>query len=123
MNQSTASLTPQGAWKVRRHVTLPTLEGEADVAAVAQCLESLPGVRGVQADPRRHRLTVVYDITRLNYRQILDTLTEGGYTPSDSRWARLKTNWLQGLDETGRENAHAPAAPCCSKPPQGAGRK
>ena len=43
-------------------------------------------------------------------------LEDIGFPASESWWSRLKANWLQYLDENGRENANAPAAPCCNNP-------
>ena len=116
MNQSKSNLSVQGAWEVKRHFTLPAMTHRRDAQVIAERLDHLPGMRGAQTDTGRHRLTVVYDVTRLNYRQVLDALANTGFPLPDTWWSRLKTNWLQGLDETGRENANAPEAPCCSNP-------
>jgi len=116
MNQHESTLAVRGAWEVKRHFMLPAMTHERDGQVVTARLGRLPGVRGANADLRRHRLTVVYDITRLYYREILDILEEIGFPERESWWLHWKRNWLQNLDETGRENANTPAAPCCSKP-------
>lgn len=121
MTAKTSSLTPQGVWDVKRRMTLPEMTRDEDAAAAIHCLEVLPGVRGVRADLRRRRLTVTYDLLQVDYRRLLETLTQAGYATPDTRWSRFKASWLQGLDETGRQNASVPPSPCCSQPPPGAG--
>jgi len=116
MNPHASTLSVGGAWEVKRHFTLPAMTHERDAQVVTARLGRLPGVRGAKADLGHHRVTVVYDITRLYYRQVLDTLAETGFPVPETWWLHLKSNWLQGLDETGRENANTPAAPCCSNP-------
>ena len=116
MNQSKANLSIQGAWDVKRHFTLPAMTHKRDAQVIAERIGRLPGVRGAETDIGRQRVTVVYDITRLDYQHVLDALVDTGFPIPDSWWSRLKANWLQGLDENGRENANAPDAPCCSNP-------
>jgi copper chaperone CopZ len=116
MSQYTANLSVQGAWEVKRHFNLPTMTHDRDARTVTDRIGRLTGVRGTRADVRRHRVTVVYDTTRLYYRQVLDALAETGYPVPETWWSRLKTSWLQNLDETGRGNANRPEAPCCSNP-------
>lgn len=116
MRQNSSKLSTRGAWDVKRHFSLPTMDDERDAQTVAAQIGQLAGVQGILADAGHHRLTVVYDITELYYREILDELSAAGFPVPDTRWSRLKASWLQGLDETGRGNANAPAAPCCSNP-------
>ena len=116
MRQNRANLAIQGTWEVRRRFTLPAMTHEHDAQVIVEHLGRLPGVRGTQADIDRHRLTTVYDVTRMDYRQILDVLEKTGFPVSETWWSRLKKKWFQNLDETGRENANAPEAPCCSNP-------
>jgi len=115
MQRNSAKLTVQGAWEVKRRFHVPTMAKRHDAQAISRDLGKLPGVRAVQTDLDRHRLTLVYDITHTDYRHILQALEASGFAVPETRWTRLKTNWLQGLDEIGRDNAKAPAAPCCSK--------
>ena len=116
MKQNTSNLSVHGAWEVKRHFTLPAMTDGRDAQLVTNRIGQLPGVRGACADIGRHRVTVVYDTTQLYYRQVLDALAATGFPVPETWWSRLKTGWLQNLDETGRGNANAPAAPCCSNP-------
>jgi hypothetical protein len=111
-----SNLRPQGAWEVRRYFRLSEPTRDEDAERVGKQIAALPGIRGARVDPHRHRLTVVYDITKQDYRHILDVLAAAGVPMADTWWSRFKANWLQHIDETGRENANAPQAPCCSNP-------
>lgn len=51
----------------------------------------------VRADLSRRRITLLYDMTRLDYRQVLETLAKHGFTTPDSRWTRLKLAGFRGL--------------------------
>jgi copper chaperone CopZ len=116
MSQSRTNLSVNGAWEVKRHFTLPALTHERDAQVISDRLGNLPGVQGTDANVHRHRVTVVYDITLVDYRHLLDALAETGFPAPESWWSRVKASWLQSLDETGRANANTPAAPCCSNP-------
>ena len=116
MLRSANRLDVQGAWEVKRRIKIPALRDTGDAQAVQGLLKRLPGVRGTVADSANNQVLVVYDITRQDYRGILAALAQEGYPIADTRWNRFKTRWLQSMDETGRDNAHAPAPVCCSNP-------
>jgi len=116
MSHTKARLKTEGAWEVKRDITLPSLSQERDTQLIMQHLKALPGLRGTQTDLKRQRVTVVYTQTQLDYGTVLQTLESIGFPTSQSRWSRMKANWLQFLDENGRENANAPPPPCCSNP-------
>jgi copper chaperone CopZ len=116
MSHSRTNLSVTGTWEVKRHFTLPAVIHKRDAQVISERLGNLPGVHGTETNVHRHRVTVVYDITLVDYRHLLDALAETGFPAPETWWSRLKTYWFQSLDETGRENANAPAAPCCSNP-------
>jgi len=116
MNQRTPGLKAHGAWEVKRRFPVPALNHERDEDLIEERIGSLKGVRATQTDINRRRVTVVYDITELSYRDLLAVLEDCGFPVPSTWWSRLKTTWFQGGDEIGRENAHARAAPCCSNP-------
>ena len=116
MQTSVSRLSVQGAWEVKRRFELPGMNHERDAQVVSSVIRNLPGVCGVLTDSTRAREVVVYDVTRLDYKSILAALEQAGFPAADTRWNRLKSRWLQSLDETGRENANAPAPVCCSNP-------
>jgi hypothetical protein len=67
MSHNVAELSARGAWDVKRYFTLPGLSQPEDAEAAERQIGDLPGVRGVEADAGRHRVTVVYDLTELDY--------------------------------------------------------
>ena len=107
-----------GAWEVRRTLAVPALAHAADAAAVHKALRELPGMQEVNADPQHRRVEVQYDITSCDYRNVESALEGVGFPVPQTLWARLKGNWYQYLDTTGRENAATPAPPCCNRPPK-----
>ena len=116
MTRNNTRPSSHGDWEVKRCFTLPAMAQESDAQAIAERLGRLSGVRGTSADIGRHRLTVVYDFTQTDCRAVLAALEEIGFPAADNRWARFKTWLYQYLDTNGRDNANAPAVPCCSNP-------
>ncbi len=116
MSRNTTTLTTQGAWEVKRSFVLPAMTHERDAQVVSQQIERLPGVRGARADTRRHRVTIVYDITRLDCIHLLRAFAEAGFPAANTWWSGAKKSWYQYSDETGRDNASTPPAPCCNNP-------
>lgn len=116
MIRSDNRLSIEGVWEVKRHISVPAMSRERDALVVGNRLAQIKGMRGVCGDARRQRLTIVYDVTQLDYDQVLDTLKETGFPSEDGPWERFKARWFQYLDTNGRENANAPEAPCCSSP-------
>jgi len=97
---------------------VPALAHAADVAAVEKALRELPGLLKSHADLRHRRVQVLYDITSCDYRDVESTLEAAGFPVKQTPWTRLKRNWYQYLDATGRENAAAPTPPCCNRLPK-----
>ncbi len=86
--------------------------------AVEAKIGSLPGVRTVTADVKKHRAVVSYDVTVMDYRSIIAALEEAGFPPLDDWLSRVKGNWYRFTEENARENAKAPPPACCNKPPK-----
>ena len=116
MVRNNTRLSTQGTWEVKRRITLPGMVHELDTRVIAQHLRGISGVRGTSADIERHCVTVVYDVTQSSFLEMLEALEEIGFPAADNRWARFKANLFQYLDTNARDNANAPAAPCCSNP-------
>jgi len=105
------------AWKVRRRIRNPGLRDKTGKAAAERALNDVDGVLRVSVDPEKSRVIVDYRVTKTDYQTLEGALEAAGVPPATSRWARFKSGWYQNLDLTGRDNASAPAAACCSKPP------
>lgn len=106
-----------GAWTVRRRIRIPRLRNDADGVAVQRHLADIEGVLRVSVDAPKGRVVVDYLQTRTDHRSLEDALSTAGFVPDRGRWARVKSAWFQNLDLTGRANAAAPSAACCSRPP------
>jgi copper chaperone CopZ len=105
------------AWEVRRRIRVPALRDKAGKAAAERALTNVDGVRGVSVVPEKSRVVVDYLVTKTDYQSLEGALEAAGVSPAAGRWARFKSGWYQNLKLTGRDNASAPAASCCSKPP------
>ncbi len=116
MSGNATSVTTQGAWEVKRSFVLPAMTHERDAQVVSRRVEQLPGVRSARTDIRRHRITVVYDITWMDCSRVLKAFADVGLPAHDTWWARFKKRWYQYADETGRDNASVPPVPCCNNP-------
>ncbi|MEN8176860.1 MAG: hypothetical protein ABFS23_13930 [Pseudomonadota bacterium] len=105
-------------WAVRRRIQIPALQSAADAALIKRALAQVPGSCETLADTRKHRILLCYDAARVDYRSIAKALTKAGYPPSSDPWTRMKARWYQYTDTNARDNANAPSAPCCNKPPK-----
>lgn len=106
----------RGAWDTRHWISIPSLNHEADAIQVERHLKPLPGVSLLQIDLASRRIRITYDQTMTCFDQILETLEEIGFPASDGWWSKKKATWFQYLDTNARQNANAPAPPCCSNP-------
>lgn len=109
-------LKPVGAWEVRRRSKIPALAHEADAIVVERALGALSGIHKVRSDVGKHQIEVRYDITASDFGTIADALAEVGFPHPNNWWWHFKANQFQYVDTNGRDNANAPAAPCCSNP-------
>jgi hypothetical protein len=107
-----------GAWEVRRRFKIPALTQAEDSSELDRSLCRIPGLHQAQIDPRRQRLEVWYDVRRVSYQQILTVLTNAGFPPRNGWWFRRKQSWYRFTEANDRENAKAPPAACCNKPPK-----
>lgn len=109
---------PEGAWDVRRKITIPALTDESAVCAVDQTLNAIKGMCGIAVDIERQQIVVCYDSSRLAYSTIVDELKKAGFTPKDNWWSRIRAKYFQFTDMNARDNARAPMPTCCNKPPK-----
>lgn len=108
----------RGVWDVRRKIVVPALVEQGNPASAIEAVEALEGVRGVDVNAKKKQLEVAYDASRIDYHSIAVTLNEHGLPPLDSWWSNLWARIYQFTDSNARDNANAPAPPCCNKPPK-----
>ena len=101
---------------VRRKIRLSETLTIDSARRILARLRAMDGVMEVVGGEKLD-IRVTYDLQCTDFAALLTALRKEGVEPSPSRWFRLKAAWFQYLDETGRENAHLPAPPCCNQPP------
>jgi hypothetical protein len=121
VNETATTSAPDEAWRVRRRIQVPALRDQRDGTRLRPLLEDIDGVLGVVVDAANRRVTVEYLLTKTDYGALEDVLAAAGFPPAPGRWARVRAAWLRNLDLTGRANAAAPEAACCSRPPRRSG--
>ncbi len=109
---------PLSTLEFRRLVKAPGLGHEADAIIVEAKIGSLPGVRAVVADVKKHRVMVCYDVARTDYLTVIDALERAGFPPVDNWLSRRKRDWYKFTENNAKENAKAPPPACCNKPPK-----
>lgn len=106
----------RGAWDTRHWIGVPGLTHPADGLQLETSLAELQGMTRVVVYPEKHKIRVTYDQTQLDFVRIIEQLERVGFPAATGWWSQRKANWFQYLDQTARENARAPAPPCCSNP-------
>jgi hypothetical protein len=117
MNHAPTTSSSDDAWRVRRCFRVPGVHDDGDGDGLGPLLEGIDGVVSAVVDARKSRVTVDYLLTKTDYGELEDTLAAAGFPPARGRWARVRAAWFRNLDLTGRANAAAPEASCCSRPP------
>jgi hypothetical protein len=111
-------MKPVGVWEVRRRIKIPTLVHAADAIEVEHVIGMLSGVYMVATDLEKHLITVLYDASQVDYQTILNALGNTRFAPMDNWWSQIKGSWYGFTDTNARDNAKAPPAACCNKPPK-----
>lgn len=97
-------------------------DGAREPERAAAELEAQPGVLEARWQARSRRLHLVYDVRRIDARQVADFLRARGAPLATGLWTRWRLAAAAMQDENIRNNAGYRAA-CCSRPPPGAGHR
>jgi hypothetical protein len=99
---------------------IPTTPGckQLQVETVADVLKVTSGVENVLFDSNENILSVEYDFKKISYSQIENILGDQQINRAHGIRQRLLSIWYDYLDTTARDNALAPPAACCNKPPR-----
>lgn len=108
----------RGAWDARHWVRVPSLVDKPQATKITQVLGEVPGIKTVMTYPKRQKIRVTYDQTKVNFCQIQAALEVADLPTADDWWSRSKAAWFQYLDQNAQVNANIPASPCCSNPTQ-----
>ena len=79
-------------------------------------LVKMNGIDEVQVNRRSGKVSVVYDLLKIDFEKIEQKIGEIGYTIHESFFDRLKDKYIHFTEENERDNINAPLMPCCSHP-------
>jgi len=108
----------KGNWLVTRTIRLQDMANWSDIQTIEAILKPLNGIHTLTTDIDNEGISVTYDASCLDYLTIIQTLKQANIPIKNTWWTHLKGSWYQYTDSNARDNAHAPAAPCCNKPPR-----
>jgi hypothetical protein len=99
---------------------IPTTPGckQLQVETVSDVLKVTSGVENVLFDSNENILSIEYDFKKISYSQIENILGDQQINRAHGIRQRLLSIWYDYLDTTARDNALAPPAACCNKPPR-----
>lgn len=88
------------------------------IKTVSCVLEATSGIENVSYDTNENILFVEYDPIKVTYSKIENILNDQKINRTNGVRQRLLSIWYDYLDTTARDNALAPPAACCNKPPR-----
>ena len=94
------------------------LSGHDSMSAARKVLQQQSAVKTVREMVQKKTIEVEYDPCKVGYRMLLTWLQQQGIEVQIGRFSRLRAQWYDYIDTTARENAAAPPAACCNKPPR-----
>ena len=100
----------------RKIPILPSCNSK-QIKAALDLLDSVTGVIKTSYDSQDNSILFEYDLLKITFSNIEDILIEQEMRQSTGIRKMLLTTWFDYLDTTARDNALAPPAPCCNKPP------
>lgn len=89
-----------------------------NIKEVIAWLEQMPAIKKADYEASKNRIIVEYDLLNISYKQLLSILVEKGIGIKKSFTFSLLSSWLNYIDKTAEENANAPPASCCNRPPK-----
>jgi hypothetical protein len=92
--------------------------GQLQIKTISGVLEATSGIGHVSYDNNANTLSIEYDLLKISYTQIENILSDRQLNRIKSIRQRLLSIWYDYLDTTARDNALAPPAACCNKPPR-----
>lgn len=105
-------------WVVTRKIPISS----ENISEVKKRLDSAlcgsPGVIEVDVDHKISKILVEYDVTKIQYKAVLEQIVKAGGAIKDNYWFRWKQGWIEFAETNMRDNAKAPPPACCNKPPR-----
>jgi hypothetical protein len=103
--------------KLQKAIYAPSCR-QLQIKTVSGVLEATSGIENVSYDNNEDILSVEYDHLKISYSQIENILSDQQIKRTKGIRQRLLSIWYDYLDTTARDNALAPPAACCNKPPR-----
>lgn len=101
---------------VKRKIQCSSLIEQGDVQTAIEILAGMPGMIEAQVEDSGNRIRVQYDVTKLQYPDLIRTLKSRNLLKELGWWERFKYSSYRFQDKNLRDNAMANPAPCCSNP-------
>ena len=103
---------------VKRSFAIRATCSKIQVDQVLDNLDAISGVKSTAFNSQEHYLSIEYDLIKHSYSTLESMLV--GLEVLDKKGIRqnLMSFWHEYLDTTQRDNALAPPAACCNKPPR-----
>jgi len=104
--------------RITRVLSLSGRGRDDDVQAALKQLAETPGVDKLRFEQGAKAIIITYDQLRLSYVDLVKILQGMSVQAKAGFRSRLRVFWFDYLDTIARENAAAPPAACCNKPPR-----
>ncbi len=103
---------------VRRKISLSAPVSNEQIQKCITSMRENEAIQNVEYGRSSNTLSIEYDQLLTNYSTLLAHLSELDIAYKESLTFKLRKNWYDYLDANTRENALAPPASCCNKPPK-----
>ena len=103
---------------VVRKILLPAMQTDTDVDNIVHLLTADDKIMEIHVNLDKQLLFVKYDVSQIEYSQLLIILDDAAYPTQRGLLATLKTAWYEFIENNKRDNANAPPPACCNKPPK-----
>ena len=91
---------------------------QLQIKNILSVLEVTSGIKNVSYEDNENVISVEYDPIKIGYSKIESILNDQKIDRANSVRQKLLSIWYDYLDTTARDNALAPPAACCNKPPR-----
>ena len=103
-------------WLRTRTIYLETIEDD-DIPTIQQSLKILSGVQDLVVHSPKHAISIRYDMSVINYPDLIKVLEQSGLTYKNNFLNRLKKSWITFVDKTAHDNSQQRPKACCNRPP------
>jgi hypothetical protein len=106
----------ESATTVHRRLGTSILKETGSIQQAVDILAALPGMISAKADTSGKRIQVCYDVTNLQFPNLIQALEAKDIVKEPGWWDRFRFSSYRFQDINIRDNAQAKPGPCCSNP-------